>query len=85
MWVIAESCWSLAPIVCCTDGRSDPLTWRFSVFGKLSATPAQRVSSEMLPSSWTTHRALPPPSSAIRAPALWPARFSSEPKNIRAP
>jgi hypothetical protein len=32
-------------MVCCTDGRSVPFTWRFSVFGKVFFTPAQRVSS----------------------------------------
>ena len=45
MWVIDGSCCSFAPIVCCTDGRSAPLTCRFSVFGKVFFTPAHRVSS----------------------------------------
>ena len=86
MSVIEVSWASLAWMVCGTDGRSWPLTWRFSVFGSAFFTPAQRVSREVMPCAWTTHSALPPPVSwRSAAPALCPARLSSEPKNISAP
>jgi hypothetical protein len=33
MLVMEASCASFDWMVCCTDGRSAPLTWRFSVLG----------------------------------------------------
>ena len=85
MWVIALSCCSFAAIVDCTDGRSAPLTCRFSVFANPSLTPLQRVSSATEPCAWMMHRVLPPPSSVIFLPMVWPASSSSEPKYIFDP
>ena len=85
MWVMDLSCCSFAEIVDCTDGRSAPLTCRFSVFAKVFFTPAQRVSSATEPWAWMTQSALPPPSSVIFLPMVWPARSSSEPKYIFDP
>ena len=85
MLVIDLSWTSLAWSVEVAAARSAPLTCRFSVLGKDFLTPAQRASSEVTPSACTTHIVFWPPSLAIRAPALSPARLSSEPKYISAP
>ena len=45
-------------MVCCTDGRSAPLTCRFSVFAKPCFTPAQRASSAHRPCAWITQSGL---------------------------
>ncbi len=86
MLVIHGSCASFDWIVCCTDGRSAPLTCRFSVFGKPYFTPWQRVSSATEPWAWMMHSVLPLASSAASfCPTVCPASSSSEPKYILAP
>jgi hypothetical protein len=55
------------------------------VFAKAFFTPAHRASSEDTPAPWITQRAFWPPSLASRAPAVSPARDSSDPKYIIAP
>ena len=71
---------SLAWIAEVTAESSAPLTWRFSVFGKLSLTPAQRSSSATEPVCWMVQRILVAPAALALAPACWPASFSSEEK-----
>src|SRR3954471_13968477 len=84
--VIDGSCCSLAPMVCCTDGRSVPLTLMFSVLGSVFFTPAHRASSWTCPCSWMTQSVwLFGVAWTIFCPTVWPARSSSEPKYIRAP
>ena len=76
---------SLAWMAETTDGSSAPFTWMFSVAGTALFTPAQRASRATEPAAWITHSGFLAPASAIRLPAVWPARFSSEPKYIEAP
>src|SRR4051812_35203751 len=84
--VIDGSCCSLAPMVCCTDGRSVPLTLMFSVLGSVFFTPAHRASSWTCPCSWMTQSVwLFGVAWTIFCPTVCPARSSSEPKYIRAP
>ena len=68
-----------------TAASSAPLTWTFSVLAMPDFTPAQRASRATEPAAWITQSTFLPPSWAIRCPAVWPARFSSDPKYIDAP
>ena len=52
-----------------TAESSAPLTWMFSVFGKLSFTPAQRSSKATDPVCWMMHRIFVAPSAFASAPA----------------
>ena len=70
MWVIDGSSVSFAWMVCCTAGRSAPLTCRFSVCANVFFTPAQRVSSATEPWAWMMQSVFLPPSPVIFVPMV---------------
>ena len=76
---------SLAWMAEVTAESSAPLTWRFSVFGKVSLTPLQRSSRATEPACWIVQRIFLAPAALAFCPACWPARNSSEEKWVRAP
>ena len=60
---------SLAWMAEVTAESSAPLTWMFSVFGKVFFTPAQRSSRATEPACWIVHRIFLAPAALARFPA----------------